>query len=255
MERPPTGIVRSPGSRVHFGTSGPGDDEAEPTVNVASFDPEPDESEQGTDEGKYVTESVSEPDDATKDITDSKSPSSFYFAEESDDESDDGQMRSPQDAEHIHRFLRFKSPSAPTSPQSTPVPSPRSSPPSFSQNLDSDIPLLELNGNRAQVAPGSRRSSAGTVVEREQVREKRNSVDSPDQQGKREADRLIRAHTRRSKSKDFLRKLSSAPSVFRSGQSTPEDDEHSRHYTFNGGVLTNLLKLYFFRLERTYAES
>jgi hypothetical protein len=197
-----------------------------------------------------VTESVSEPHDATKDITEAKSPSSFYFAEESDDESDDGQMRSPQDAEHIHRFLRFKSPSAPTSPQSSPVPSPHSSPPSFPQNLDSDIPLLQLNGNRAQVAPGSRRSSAGTVVEREQG-EKRTSLDSPDQRGKREADRLIRAHTRRSKSKDFLRKLSSTPSVFRSGQSTPEDDEQSRHHTFNSGVLTNLLKLYIFRLERT----
>jgi|SRR5277367_5855332 len=251
MERPPTGIGRSRGSRVHFGGSEPGDDEAEPTVNVASFDPEPDESEQGTDEGKSVTESVSESDDVTKDITEAKSPSSFYFAEESDDESDHGQMPSRQDAEQLHRFLRFKSPSAPTSPQSSPVSSPQSSPPSFPQNRDSDIPLLQLNGNRAQFTADSRRNSAGTVIEKEQ-RENKNSLDSTDQVGKREADRLIRAHTRRSKSKDFLHKLSSTPPTFRSGSSTPEDDEHSRHYTFNSGVLTNLLKLYFDHLLREH---
>jgi len=247
MERAPTSIGRARGSRVHFGASEPGDEEAEPTVNVASFELEPDESEQGTDEGKSVTESVSEPDDATKDITEAKSPSSFYFDQESDDESDHGEMRSPQDTEQIHRFLRFKSPSAPTSPQISPVPSPHSSPPVLSQHRDSDIPLLELNGNRGQRAPASRRSSAGTVIERGQ-RKKRNSLDLGDQIGKREADRLIRAHTRRSKSKDFFRKLSSTPEALRSGNTTPEDDEHARHYTFNSGVLTNLLKLYFYPL-------
>ena len=137
MERPPSSNGRSRGSRVHFNASGPGDEEAGPTVNVASFDPEPDESEQGTDEGKSVTESVSEPDDATKDITEAKSPSSFHFDQESDDESEHGEMRSPQDNEQIYRFLRFKSPSAPTSPQTSPVPSPRSSPSSVPQHLDS----------------------------------------------------------------------------------------------------------------------
>lgn len=244
MERPPSSNARSRGSRVHFNAFELGNEEAGPTVNVASFNPEPDESEQGTDERKSVTESVSEPDDTTKDITEAKSSSSFHFDQESDDKSELSEMRSPQDNEQIYRFLRFKSPSAPTSPQTSPVPSPRSSPSSFPQHPDSDIPLLELNGNGGHLAPDSRPSSAGTVIERGQ-REKRHSLDAGDQLGKREADRLIRTHTRRSKSKDFFRKISSTPEALRSGTTTPEDDEHARHYTFNSGVLTNLLKLYF----------
>jgi hypothetical protein len=225
---------------VHFNTSND-DEEAEPTVNVASFDPDPD-SEVGTDEAKSITDSVLEEEDGvSKDITEIKAPSSFYFDQQSDDSGEE-EIRPPRDNEQIHRFLRFKSPSAPTSPQSSPIPSPST----FPQHRGSDIPLLELNGARTPVqAQGdSRPSSAGTIVD--SGNKNRYSADGADaftHGEKREADRLVRAHTKRSRPKEFFRRLSSGDGL-RSGASTPEDDEHAKHYTFNSGVLTNLLKLY-----------
>jgi hypothetical protein len=241
MERQP---VTSGRSRVHFNASND-DEEAEPTVNVASFDPDPDpDSEVGTDEAKSMTESVLEEEDGiSKDITEIKPPSSFYFDQHSDD-SEGEDVRSRKYDEHIHRFLRFKSPSAPTSPQSSPLPSPNL----FPEHRNSDIPLLELNGVRTsnQENAESRRSSAGTIVD-SGSKKNRHSIDAADalvQGEKREADRLVRAHTKRSRPKDFLRRLSSGD-ILRSGASTPEDDEHAKHYTFNSGVLTNLLKLYW----------
>lgn len=237
MERQP---VTSGRSRVHFNASND-DEEAEPTVNVASFDPDPG-SELGTDEAKSMSESVLEEEDGvSKDITEIKAPSSFYFDQHSDD-SDEETHRSSKDDEHIHRFLRFKSPSAPTSPQSTPLPSPQL----FPEHRSSDIPLLELNGGRTPNQVESRRSSANTIVD-SGPKKNRHSLDAADaftQGEKKEADRLVRAHTKRSRPKDFLRRLSSGGDLLRSGASTPEDDEHAKHYTFNSGVLTNLLKLY-----------
>jgi hypothetical protein len=238
MERQPTSSGRS---RVHFNTSND-DAEAEPTVNVASFDPDPD-SEVGTDEVKSITDSVLEEEDrVSKDITEIKPPSSFYFDQQSDD-SEEEEIRPPRDNEQIHRFLRFKSPSAPTSPQSSPIPSPST----FPQHRGSDIPLLELNGSRTPVQGDvdSRPSSAGTIVDSGNNKN-RYSVDGADaftHGEKREADRLVRAHTKRSRPKEFFRRLSSGDGL-RSGATTPEDDEHAKHYTFNSGVLTNLLKLY-----------
>ena len=239
MERLPI----NPGgrSRVHFNASNR-DEEAEPTVNVTSFDPDPDE---GTDEGKSVTDSqISEEDGKTKDITEVKSPSSFYFEEIEDEDNEGGGefegRRASHENEQIHRFLRFTSPSAPASPQSSPPSSPRS----FPASRSSDIPLLDLNLNRTppqQQQLDSRPSNAGTIVEGQQL-EKRNSLDSPEDVGKKEAQQLIREHSKRHRSKDYFRHMSSGE-VFRSGTSTPEDHD-SKHYTFNSGVLSNLLKLY-----------
>jgi hypothetical protein len=233
-------LISSGRSRVHFNASN-NDEEAEPTVNVTSFDPDPD-SEIGTDEAKSISDSVlEEEDEVSKDITEIKPPSSFYFDQQSDD-SEEGESQSPRDNEQIHRFLRSKSPSAPTSPQSSPLPSPNT----FPQHRGSDIPLLELNGVRTpvQTQVDSRPSSAGTIVD--SGNKNRDSVDGVDaftQGEKREADRLVRAHTKRSRPKEFFRRLSSGDGL-RSGASTPEDDEHAKQYTFNSGVLTNLLKLY-----------
>jgi hypothetical protein len=220
-------------SRVHF-NAGSRDDEAEPTVNVASFDPDPG-SEVGSDEARP---SMQEEDDASKDITEVKSPRSFYFAESESEDDEQTPRTSNENAQQIPRILKFKSSSAPTSPQT----SPDFSPSLFPQNRESDIPLVDLNAqhttpdhHRANSAP----SSGDTAVEREH-RRKRGSVDTDT--GKREAERLIRAHTKRNRSKDFFRRLSSGD-ILRSGQTTPDEEGH-QHYHFNSGVLTNLLKLY-----------
>jgi hypothetical protein len=220
-------------SRVHF-NAGSLDDEAEPTVNVASFDPDPG-SEVGSDDAR---QSIQEADDTSKDITETKSSRSFYFA---DSESEDDQQTprtSNENAQQIHRILKSKSSSAPTSPQS----SPDSSPSLFPQNRESDIPMVDLNAkhttpehHRTNSAP----SSGGTAVEREH-RAKRGSADT--EMGQREAERLIRAHTKKNKPRDFFRRLSSGD-LLRSGQTTPDEEGH-QHYHFNSGVLTNLLKLY-----------
>ena len=98
----------------------------------------PDEIEQVTNESNSRAEGVSELDDVTKDITEAKSPSSFYFDEKRDDSKSE-QMWSSQKIEQINQFSRFKSLSVPTSPQTSPVPSPDSSPPSFQQHIHSDI--------------------------------------------------------------------------------------------------------------------
>ena len=223
-------------SRVHFNASN-SDEEAGPTVDVTSFDPDPEsELELVTDEGKTISESISKDDRFTKDITEiQKLPSSFYF--EDSDQSDEEEIDPHEDNEHINRLLRFKSASAPTSPQTTPVLSPHM----FPQNRDLDIPLLDLNANRTpHTGPtDSRPSSAGTIVGGD--RDKRCSMDS-DNFGKREAERLVREHTKRHRSMDFFRHISSGD-ILRSETSTPEDDGDSKHYTFNSGVLTNLLKL------------
>jgi hypothetical protein len=224
MERPPTGR-----SRVHFNASS-NDEEAEPTVNVTSFDPDPD-----NEEDKSVNRSVG--DDQSKDITEVKPPTSSFYFEESDSDNETQEVTSPQsEQQQIHRFLRFKSPSAPTSPRQSPAASPNVFP-----HRDSDIPLLELNGQRTE-QPDSRRSSTNTIGEKERVRK---SVDSG-APGKKEAERLVREHTRRSRPKEFFRRLSSGDGLgMRSGATTPDDDGYAKHYTFNSGVLTNLLKLYF----------
>lgn len=222
MERPSTGR-----SRVHFNASS--NDEDEPTVNVTSFDPDPDH-----EEGKSIDESME--DDFSKDITEVKPPTSSFYFEESDSEDESKEIRSPQEKQQIHRFLRFKSPSAPTSPQQSPAPSPNT----YSQHRDSDIPLLELNGRRTDQAD-SRRSSTNTNTEREKERKSSDLV-TP---GKKEAERLVREHTRRSRPKEFFRRLSSGDGLgMRSGAWTPDEDGDSRHHAFNSGVLTNLLKLY-----------
>jgi len=226
MERPPTGR-----SRVHFNASS--NDEAPPNVNITSFDPDPENEEENSVSGSVE-------DGQSKDITEVKLPtSSFYFEEsESDDEEKQQQgVRSPQEERQINRFLRFKSTSAPTSPQQSPVSSPNTFP---QHHRGSDIPLLELNGHRTDQAD-SRRSSTNTIAEKEKGRK---SIDSG-APGKKEAERLVREHTRRSRPKEFFRRLSSGDGLsMRSGASTPDEDGYSRHYTFNSGVLTNLLKLY-----------
>ena len=228
-------------SRVHFNAENR-DDEEGVTVNVASFDPDGGSGEE--DEEKKSGESVQEEEDGqSKDITEfKKGPSSFYFEESEEEEEDGEQPRSPQETEQINRFLRFKSPSAPTSPQSSPLRSPTSIP----QHRSSDIPLLELNSQphtRSQQRLDSRRSSTGTVIGHSEKRSARYSLDAATL-GKREADRLVKEHSQRAGPKDFCRRLSSGDGL-RSGTSTPDpDDDHSKHYTFNSGVLTNLLKLY-----------
>jgi hypothetical protein len=228
-------------SRVHFHSSNE-DDEAGLIVNVASFDPDS-YSEVGTDDGKSsISESVQEEYGSTKDITEATSPFSFSFGEI--EEHDREEIRTPQDAANIRRFLQFKSPSAPTSPQTSPEASPRQ----FLENGETDIPLLDLNVTRTPPRPlqRSRSSSTGTVVENGE-REKRHLMDS-DNLGKREADRLIRHHTKRSLSKDLFRRISSGETI-RSGPSTPEEDGDNKLYNFNSGVLTNLLRLYFFLIQ------
>ena len=219
-------------SRVHFNATSL-DDEGEPTVNVASFDPDPG-SELGSDEAR---ESMQEDDDQTKDITEIKSPRSFYFADSESEDEEQTPRTSNENAQHVQRLLKFKSSSAPTSPQH----SPNSSPSLFPQQRNSDIPLVDLNAqhttpehHRANSAP----SSGETAVERD-ARAKRGSTDM--ELGKREAERLIRTHTKRNKPREFFRRLSSGD-ILRSGQTTPE--EGHLHYHFNSGVLTNLLKLY-----------
>lgn len=220
-------------SRVHF-SAGSLDDEAEPTVNVASFDPDPG-SELGSDE---VRQSVQEDHDTSKDITEIKSPRSFYFADSESEDDEQTPRTSNENAQEIRRILKFKSSSAPTSPQT----SADSSPSLFPEHRESDIPMVDLNAqhttpehHRANSAP----SSGGTAVEGEH-RPKRGSADMD--LGKREAERLIRAHTKRNKPRDFFRRLSSGDTL-RSGQTTPDEEGH-QHYHFNSGVLTNLLKLY-----------
>ena len=221
-------------SRVHFNAND--DEEAEPTVNVASFDP--DGSDAG-DDGKVPMTEMPEKDSTTKDITEVKAPSSFFF-DDNDDWNQD--IRSTEDQSQINRFLRFKSPSAPSSPQ----PSPLASPELFPQHRDSDIPLLTLSRHTTDSQPkgaDSRPSTAGTIIEHY---EKRHSMDE-EYLGKKEADRLVREHTRRRTHgpANFFRRLSPAEGL-RSGASTPDEDHFSKqHYTFNSGVLTNLLKLLY----------
>jgi len=223
MEKPLTGR-----SRVHFNASS--NDDEEPTVNVTSFDPDPDNLEDKSLGGSME-------DDSSKDITEVKPPTSSFYFEESDSEDENKELRSPQEKQQIHRFLRFKSPSAPTSPQQSPA----SSPNSYPQHRGSDIPLLELNGRSTDQAD-SRRSSTNTIAENEKGRKSSESV-AP---GKKEAERLVREHMRRSRPKEFFRRLSWGDGLgMRSGASTPDEDGDSKHYAFNSGVLTNLLKLYF----------
>lgn len=148
-------------------------------------------------------------------------------------------MRSPEDNQQINRFLRFKSRSAPTSPRSSAAPSPNV----FPQYRGSDIPLLELTPHTPDPRPtDSRPGSSDTVVEEEQ---KRQFTDTGDE-GKKEAARLVREHTKRgNRPTSFFRRISLGDRP-RSGASTPEEDHFGKqHYQFNSGVLTNLLKLYF----------
>jgi hypothetical protein len=231
MEKTPNNSGRS---RVHFNASN-NDEAAEPTVNIASFDPDPD-SELDTDEGKSSVEGVMDEDGQTRDITEAKTPSSFYFAE--NDELDKEDRRTSEDNEYFRRFLQFKSHSAPTSPQPSPIPSPKMSP----EHRGSDIPLVDLTATRTESQPplDSRQSNAGTIVERGQ--EKRDSFDSPGS-AKREADRVIKEHTRWKWPKENFRRVRSGD-LDPSGASTPEDEGYARHYTLNSGVLTNLLRLY-----------
>jgi len=217
-------------SRVHFNHSE--NEEADPVVNVASFEAESTEEDEGRSSlGGLGEEKVGQ----SKDITEAKPALSPFYFEESD--SDEEDVQSPQDTENIQRFLKFKSPSAPTSPQSSPIPSPRV----FPEHRSTDIPLLDLN-RTPQTQHDSRPSSAGTYVDQGN-KEKRQSTDSFSA-GKNEADRLVREHTRRGlRPKEFFRRLSSGNGL-RSGQITPEEDGFAKHHTFNSGVLTNLLKLY-----------
>jgi hypothetical protein len=222
MEKPP---IQAGRSRVHFNASNE-DEESGPTVNVASFEPN---YGGGADDVNSTAAVI--PESISKDITDAKSSTSFYFEGDEDEE----EIRSEEDTEQINRFLRFKSPSAPTSPQSSPFRSPES----FPQHRSSDIPLLELTRHTPESRPTESRPSSGdTAVDNER---KRQSTDE-EFLGKKEANRLIREHTRRGPT-NFFRRLSSQDSVH-SGASTPEDGDNSKHYTFNSGVLTNLLKLY-----------
>ena len=222
-------------SRVHFNASE--NEEAEPVVNVASFDPESGTEEE---EGRSSFGSVNEETDGqSKDITDAKAPAPAFYIQDSDSEDED-QARSQQDTAHIKRLLKFKSSSAPTSPQQTPIPSPRE----FPDHRNSDIPLLDLNAHTPQSQQQEfRRSSGATYVEKNN-KGKRSSVESIEP-GKKEAERLAREHTKRGiRPKEFFRRLSFGDGL-RSGQITPvEEDGLSRHTTFNSGVLANLLKLY-----------
>jgi hypothetical protein len=267
MERSPT-INPTSRSRVHFNSENPSSEEAEPRVSVALLDPDPADSEDlNTDEGKSITESVAEDDAITKDITEAKkSATSFYFSESESDSEDDKvrlgrgssweRRSSMGDNEHIHRILKFKSPSAPTSPQTTPQGSPESR---YNGHRDSDIPLLELNlsktpeGKRPDSSPPS---SAETAVEQDPMQTNklgRAPTSRAYEHGKREADRLVREHTTRKshRPKDILRRMSTGDvlkshgrrSPTGSGASTPEEGDYAKHYTFNSGVLTNLLKL------------
>ena len=218
-------------SRVHFNASQ--NDEAEPVVNVASFDPDGTEEEEGS--RSPIGSVRDETDGQSKDITEAKNPTSFYL--DGSDDSEDEEVHSPQETEQLYRFLRFKSPSAPTSPQSSPIPSPST----FPEHRNSDIPLLNLDHSQ-HGRHESRRSSVGTYVEPNH-NAKRLSTDSLNP-GKKEADRLVREHTKRGfRPREFFRRLSSGDGL-RSGQITPDDDGETKHYTFNSGVLTNLLKLY-----------
>ena len=269
MERSPTINPQTSRSRVHFNSENPSNEEAEPRVSVALLEPDSGDSEDlNTDEGKSITESVGEDDGTTKDITEAKKlPTSFYFSESESDSDDDAagirrgsaceRRSSIGDNEHIHRILKFKSPSAPTSPQATPQGSPESE---YNPRRDSDIPLLDLNlsktpeGKRPDSSPPS---STETAVEKDPMqtnKPERAPTSKAYEQGKREADRLVREHTtRRShRPKDILRRMSTGDvlkshgrrSPSGSGASTPEEGDYAKNYTFNSGVLTNLLKLY-----------
>jgi hypothetical protein len=226
------GQVHMGRSRVHFNPYD--NEEAEPVVNIARFDAESTKEDEARSSFGSVREDT---DGQSRDITEAEKATTTFYVQNGD--SDEEKIGSAQDTEHIQRMLNSKSSSAPSSPQCTPV----SSPSVLPDYRNSDIPLLNLN-NTPQTHRESHPSSVKTYVEKSS-KGKRGSVESIDP-GKKEADRLVKTHTKRGTNpKEFFQRMSTGDGRgLRSGQITPEEDGLTKHYTFNSGVLTNLLKLY-----------